>query len=68
MEPVLDSLSLGNLEEHEVGGDPVFRAAHWRFNAHLVVVLERATPTESIFPEGSDPGGISGVDAQTLDA
>jgi hypothetical protein len=68
VEPVLDGLALGNLEEHQVGSDAVLRAAHWRLEAHLVLVLPRTPPAQRRFPEAGDPGRVGGVNAQALDA
>jgi hypothetical protein len=68
MEPVLDGLALGNLEEYQVGRDAVLRAARWRLESDLVFLLPGTAPAQRRFPEAGDPGRVGGVQAQALDA
>jgi hypothetical protein len=68
VEPVLDGLAFGDLEEDQVGSDAIFRAALRRLEADLIFVLPGAAPAQRGFPEAGDPGRVGGVDAQALDA
>ena len=45
MEPVLDGLALGNLEEHQVGSDAILEAALRRLEADLVLLRVRRQPS-----------------------
>src|ERR1700761_1626886 len=68
VQPVLDGLPFGNLEEHQVGDDALLRAAFRRLETDLVFVTERAAPAQRRLPEAGDPGWGGGVNAQALDA
>ena len=68
VEPVLDGLACGNLEEYQVGSDAIFRAALRRLEADLVFLLSGTAPAHRGFPEAGDPGWVGGVNAQALDA
>jgi hypothetical protein len=66
MEPVLDGLALGNLEEHQVGSDAILEAALRRLEADLVLLLPRTAPAQRGLPETGDPGWVGGVNARAL--
>jgi hypothetical protein len=68
VEPVLDGLAFGDLEEYQVGSDAIFRAALRWLEADLVFLLPGTAPAQRGFPEAGDPGWVGGVYAQALDA
>jgi hypothetical protein len=51
VEPVLDGLAFGNLEEYQVGSDAILRAALRRLEADLIFLLPCAAPAQRGFPE-----------------
>lgn len=44
MQPVLDGIVLGSLQEQHIGSDAVLRAALWRLKTDLIGFVERAAP------------------------
>jgi hypothetical protein len=68
MQPVLDGLAPGNLEEHQVGGDAILRAPLRGLENDLVFLRERTPPAKRGLPEGGGPGRVGGVHTQALDA
>src|ERR1700688_4869740 len=68
MQPVLNRLALGHLEEHQVRNDAVLRAPLRRLQDNLVFLRERTAPAKRGLPESSDRGWVGGVNAKALDA
>ena len=60
--------SAGTLRNHQVGNDAILGAALRRLEADLILFLPGPAPAQRGLPEAGDPGRVSGVKAQALDA
>ena len=68
MEAHLLALRLGHLEEEDVGGHAVLRAAGRRLEHDLVGLLVGDAPAEQLGPPVRERAGVGGVDADALPA